>query len=382
MQQYPQRIATNAWHIAHNHNENSSSIGFSGTNDNHRLLPLQMRQYFPTDNDNKYLSNRFATNGKMLSVILHNTLACNEHETLDISNVLDDIVKYGCRALIDCSAILARKSNYFVAHKIIRIMSTSCDGVAFYDNRVGQSGWKVVERNGRIRSRDQSPIGDNRLFVLFDEPRCRGSDFKLPNTAKAILTLGPNMTKDKLMQSAGRMRKLEIGQKIIIVGTTDIFQQAKAFEKKSLLHNILEWVLSNTVSSNASSLLSWCSQGFLHATTKDCLPACIEDENIGLTDLYGNSSKTIKVTEAATICQTNSYKRARKFGNNSDFMLSQSQKIIMLMKQLGSDIDCKAIASCDEECERELELQQEEEEEQEVGILICLRLDSAYKKIS
>ena len=98
--------------------------------------------------------------------------------------------------------------------------------------------------------------------------------------------------------------------------------------------------------------------------------------------IYGNSSKTIKVTEAVTICQIYSYKRARKFGNNSDFMLSQSQKIIMLMKQLGSDIDCKAIASCDEECERELELQQEEEEEQEVGILICLRLDSAYKKIS
>ncbi len=36
----------------------------------------------------------------------------------------------------------------------------------------------------------------------------------------ASLTLGPNMTKDKLMQSAGRLRKFGRNQKIYILSTS------------------------------------------------------------------------------------------------------------------------------------------------------------------
>ena len=370
MQQYPQRIATNAWHIAHTYHEASSVIGFSGTNDNHRLLPLQVRQYFPNDDDSEGLRNIFATNGKMLSIILDNTMTCVECVNLELSNILDEIRKYGCQALIDCGAILAGNSNFFVAHQTISVMPTSCDGVAFFDNRIGCFGWKVVERNGRIRPRDHSPVGDNRLFVLYDEPRCRGSDFKLPHTAIAVLTLGPNMVKDKLMQGAGRMRKLGFGQKIIIVGTNDIFQKARSFGNNSILHNILEWVLDNTVKANESSLLSWCNQGLQHATTKDCLRGCVQDETISLYDLYGNSSKTIKVKEAAQICQKRSYDHLKQFGIASNFSDDQSRKILKRATLFGSDVECKAIASCDEECERELEIEEEEEEEVEVKYYI------------
>ena len=44
--QYPQRLACSAWHLA----QSGSGLvaGFSGTNDNHCLLPLQVRQYLPT----------------------------------------------------------------------------------------------------------------------------------------------------------------------------------------------------------------------------------------------------------------------------------------------------------------------------------------------
>lgn len=45
-------------------------------------------------------------------------------------------------------------------------------------------------------------------LTLFDEARCRGADLQLRADAVGLLTLGPATCKDKLMQAAGRMRKL------------------------------------------------------------------------------------------------------------------------------------------------------------------------------
>ena len=67
--QFPQRLAASSWDLADNGRK--EVVGFSGTNDNHRLLPLQVRQAQLQDHS---LS---ATNGKMLAVILDNTLGYN-----------------------------------------------------------------------------------------------------------------------------------------------------------------------------------------------------------------------------------------------------------------------------------------------------------------
>jgi hypothetical protein len=64
--QYPQRLVANSWHLA----EGSRVVGFSGTNDNHRLLPLQVHQ---AQLEEPLLQ---ATNGKMLDVILKHTKGC------------------------------------------------------------------------------------------------------------------------------------------------------------------------------------------------------------------------------------------------------------------------------------------------------------------
>ena len=44
-QQYPGRLACNPWHLAHNCR--GATVGFSGTKDNHRLLPLHVQQSEP-----------------------------------------------------------------------------------------------------------------------------------------------------------------------------------------------------------------------------------------------------------------------------------------------------------------------------------------------
>jgi hypothetical protein len=55
--------------------------------------------------------------------------------------------------------------------------------------------------------------------VIFDEARTRGADLKLCSDVVAALSLGPNLTKDKFMQAAGRLRKLGRNQSIIVLAT-------------------------------------------------------------------------------------------------------------------------------------------------------------------
>ena len=73
--------------------------------------------------------------------------------------------------------------------------------------------------------KDLSPLMERDTFALFDEPRCRGVDLKLRDDAVALLTLGQKICKDKVMQAAGRMRKLSEGQRLIIAGEPNIFKE-------------------------------------------------------------------------------------------------------------------------------------------------------------
>ncbi len=49
----------------------------------------------------------------------------------------------------------------------------------------------------------------------------------------AVLSLGPNMTKDKMMQAVGRLRKFGRNQKIFILGTKEIFNSIDKFDISS-----------------------------------------------------------------------------------------------------------------------------------------------------
>lgn len=54
---------------------------------------------------------------------------------------------------------------------------------------------------GRILSPNRPTVTAQESFAFFDEPRCRGADLKLDVDAVAVLTMGPRMCKDKLMQA-------------------------------------------------------------------------------------------------------------------------------------------------------------------------------------
>jgi hypothetical protein len=70
---------------------------------------------------------------------------------------------------------------------------------------------------------------------------------KMKMDTVAALSLGPHMTKDKLMQAVGRLRKFGRNQKIHIIGTDEVFSSIKGCDlfqltPKQKTIKILEWV--------------------------------------------------------------------------------------------------------------------------------------------
>lgn len=60
----------------------------------------------------------------------------------------------------------------------------------------------VLDRNGRIEPLQTSPFAKQleACYVFLDEAHTRGIDLKLPLSYRAAVTLGPSITKDKLVQ--------------------------------------------------------------------------------------------------------------------------------------------------------------------------------------
>ena len=51
------------------------------------------------------------------------------------------------------------------------------------------------------------------------------------NDVVAAVSLGPDLTKDKFMQAAGRLRKLGRDQSIIVLATHEVFASLPTFPK-------------------------------------------------------------------------------------------------------------------------------------------------------
>ncbi|CAK4925806.1 unnamed protein product [Aphanomyces euteiches] len=146
-------------------------------------------------------------------------------------------------ALIDTGSLLAGVSNQDIAEFMAahEAFNEKYHGVVYFDPN--QHQWMVLNRQTRqILELHISPIKECHCFVLFDDARSRGTDMHLQPDAVAVLTLGPKLTKDKLMQGAGRMRQLGNNQKLLLVAPSDLEQALKPFT----IQSTLEWIVGNT----------------------------------------------------------------------------------------------------------------------------------------
>eukprot|EP00965_Chrysotila_dentata_P232492 6198996-Pleurochrysis_carterae.AAC.1 len=180
-------------------------------------------------------------------------------------------------------------SNADVASRVAGMLpkDSRLKGVVFFEPQ--EATWFVVSRSGRSWPQSSSPIHESDAFVYFDESRCRGADMKLLSTAKAVLTIGLGMGKAKLMQAAGRMRKLDRGQSILFAVPPELAPKVRCEVSGALTSlEVLKWVLRNTATAMAEGFPVYASQGSHFCLTMD--PALrLQGENLLLADLYGGA---------------------------------------------------------------------------------------------
>ncbi|GFH58370.1 hypothetical protein CTEN210_14846 [Chaetoceros tenuissimus] len=386
LDQYPHRLVGSPWNLADN--KDGCSIGFSGTNDNHLVMPLQMKQHLPWNTTDPIWCDLLATNGKMIDVIVQKTKSVHvladgiPSEKLLQFISSDEVDKVD--ALIDCGALLVGYSCEEVAKYILQHLiekSRILKGVTFYDDK--REDWMILEKSGRCLTRVQSSLEEIETFVVFDEPRCRGVDMKLRSDAVAVMTLGQNLTKDKFMQAAGRMRKLHSNQSLIIVGEKQICQE---IGKNSCLNtlSIIEWIIRNTVESVVKGLQIWSDQGiFFHTATE--AKHSILDEKSDLSSFYGRPIKIDDLSKSASISKSFHFKRTSKTNSNRMETRATFSNISTIIKRCGLGTGYKIRTSAtDEECEREMQREVEEEEEEEIEVakqIPCQQHDWDYGTI-
>ena len=361
--QFPQSLIANAFHLADN--SKGRIIGFSGTKDNHLLLPHQAEQSKQNDVE------LTATDGKMLDLLGPKNDEAVEiiDDSIDLRSGVLQLVERGYHALIDAGGTMAGLSNREVANRILDILSRhrsslNLKGVVYFD--VDHNTWYVLDRRGRCLPKGSSPIHESEAFVFFDESRCRGADMKLSPDAKAILTIGPSMCKDKLIQAAGRMRRLMFGQKISMAVPPELVIKIRLVNGGNVgiattpIH-ILNWVLKNTNAAVEEGLPEWGAQGIYFASTVNNPDARLVEEHLDLETMYGPRIEEQTIDKALH----DRYERElHRIGEKGEVDSEALRTILGRLKRFGSDVKTKSTGS-EEECERELENERELEQELE-----------------
>jgi hypothetical protein len=103
------------------------------------------------------------------------------------------------RVILDVGAFILEMNNEQVARSWLSMRKSSdTQAVVFFSGEQ----LSVLDVTGRIESLQTSPFAKqlDQCLVYLDEAHTRGTDLKLPRNYRAAVTLGANLTKDRLVQ--------------------------------------------------------------------------------------------------------------------------------------------------------------------------------------
>ena len=103
------------------------------------------------------------------------------------------------------------------------IQQNKFKGISFCHDNV----WKAYKIDSRECVEKGTSIADDETFVIFDEYRTRGADMKMDSTIVGVMSISQGITKDSLMQAAGRLRKIGREQKLILILTPEVKNKIK-----------------------------------------------------------------------------------------------------------------------------------------------------------
>ncbi|KAG8964182.1 hypothetical protein FRC03_002126 [Tulasnella sp. 419] len=269
--EFPQKISASGWDLAEE--KHHVTTGFSGTNDGRYLLPTSIHQVDPL--------LQSSTNAKVLSYLLqpeNDHYVCIKESSQSIFEktiiYLMDQQEPRIRVLLDVGAQMLRLSNEEVATEWLNM--SSCDEALAVIYFGPDDEPYVHSRSGVVEALISSPMRQqlDKCLLYLDDAHTRGTDFKLPSGTRAAVTLGPKVTKDRLVQGCMRMRKLGYGQSVMFFSPSDI--DAKIRESAGLCDNdnvqvkdILLWAMQQSCREVAHWISRWAEQGIDHKRRRE-----------------------------------------------------------------------------------------------------------------
>ncbi|GCA62130.1 protein of unknown function DUF3645 [Kipferlia bialata] len=366
--QFPSRLQSSSWDMAA-----TQCIGFSGTNDSAVILPAGVRQ--------RELDPLVHTNGTILSYLTHRD---NKYAALKVPEVgreiLRQTVELGCTVLIDAGAQMIDLDNDDVAREWLALSDASAEAVVYFSEE--SNGLTVLTRQGVQMRLKSSPYALNlsRCLCYYDDFHSRGTDLPgLPKSGiRAVLTLGPSLKKEKLVQSAMRLRQLSRGQSVTYLAPPEVHAELGDLSGGTGITptHVVMWSIHNTVRHLHQSMVLWAGQAISYGhntavqvvarSTPSAKTEWLVRETSSLASLYLPSRTTMSgsVHVANRVSAARAYithalpaSAASLFGEVTDEVVQRSATYL-------ADVHVYA-AAFDDEQERELEREQEQEEERE-----------------
>jgi hypothetical protein len=196
--EFPEKLPTSAWDLVED--KKNLTTGFSGTNDNRYLLPTSITQEDP--------DFVLGTNALVLQYLLrpeNGHYECTEGENGERESAnafLQRLVNQDpeIRVLLDVGAQVLELRNEELARHWLSLRPDVSAAIFFDDS----DHLTVVTQDGTIEPFISSPFNRQleKCVVYLDDTHTRGTDLKFPKGMRAAVTLGPKVTKDRLVQGA------------------------------------------------------------------------------------------------------------------------------------------------------------------------------------
>ncbi|KAM0714645.1 hypothetical protein Q7P37_009943 [Cladosporium fusiforme] len=208
MRDFTHKLSASGWDIGKQ--KTQLVTGFSGTNDSKYLLPLDVEQLD--------LRGQKHTNAMVLEHLLQDgnsvkLLTTVAKESTEATTLLTSItqLKPEVQVILDVGAQILELSNIEVAASWLELSASSKEAVVFVNDK---DEICVTDREGRIDLLHTSSYASrlDSCLVFLDESHTRGIDLKLPVHYRAAVTLGANITKDRLVQAFSDVLLWSIGE--------------------------------------------------------------------------------------------------------------------------------------------------------------------------
>lgn len=201
VKEYPHKLSASGWDLGKL--KVHPTTGFSGTNDTRYILPRGVRQLD--------LPEQRHANALVLEYLLQdeNDVALvpttpGSAEAIDGSGFLRMVTQLEPRArvILDVGAQIIDLTNREVASTWLNLAvsdDSQTEAVIFFDC---EDTLAVLDRSGHVEPFQTSPFSKQteNCLVFLDEAHTRGTDLNLPPDYRAAVTLGANLTKDRLVQ--------------------------------------------------------------------------------------------------------------------------------------------------------------------------------------